>query len=153
MFFLVRVCVLSLFPPFPQVFPLVFFHFPSFVPTFHWCPFLFPGFCCVLVGCIALWLGAFDFPPVFLDFVLAQSMGFIDATRSSTASFPGCCYLLLYSMACGHWPYSWVICVHSLGPFFLCFFWPPKRIPFNKKCMETAFTEVMLPNKVHGYRL
>ena len=36
---------------------------------------------------------------------------------------------------------------------FSLLFWPPKRIPLNKKCMETAFTEVMLTNKVHGYRL
>ena len=83
-----------------------FNHFPSFVPTFHWYPF----FCCALVGCISLWLVAFDFPPVFLDFVFAQSMGFIDATRNSTASFLGCCYWLLYSIVFGHWSFSCVIC-------------------------------------------
>ena len=38
----------------------------------------------------------------FLDFVLGQSMVFIDASMSFTASFLGCCYLPLSSMVCGH---------------------------------------------------
>ena len=133
--------------------PVFLKHVPSFVPTFHWHPFLFASFCCVLVGCIALWLVAFDFPPVFLDFVLAQSMGFVHATRSSTASFLGCCYLLLYSMVCGHWSYSCVICLHSLG---FCFFGQQNRFRSTTNVWRLrlhASTEVMLPNKVHGYRL
>ena len=155
-FFLVRACVLSLFPPFPQMFPffwslsvvrvdfsLVSVSLPRFLLCFSWLH-------CSLTGCLRFSAG---FSGCF-----ARSMGFIDATRSSTASFLGCCYLLLYSMVCGHWSYSCVICLHSLEPFFLCFLghqngfrstknaWRPhlQKSCCQIKCMDIVFKDVIL---------
>ena len=136
-------CVLVFFPFFLRFrkSSRFFFHFPSFVPTFHWYPFLFPGFCRALLGCIDLWLAVFDLSPAVHR-----------CQQEFHCKFPGCCYLLLSSMVCGHWSYSCVICLHSLGPFFLCFFGHQNGFR-STKMQGDSFTEVMLPNKVHGYRL
>ena len=158
-FLLVRVCVLSLFPSFPQVFRVLFIIFRRLYRLFTGIRFISQVFVAFyLAVLISDWLSSIFRRLFFLDFVLGQSMVFIDASRSFTASFLGCCYLLLSSMVCGHWSYSCVICLHSLGPFFLCFFGHQNgfrstknawRLRLQKsccqiKCMDIVFKDVIL---------
>ena len=100
--FLVRACVLSLCPSFPQVLPVFLIIFRRLYRLFTGIRFssqVFVAF--YLAALISDWSSIFR-RFFFLDFVLGQSMVFIDASRSFTASFLGCCYLLLSSMVCGH---------------------------------------------------
>ena len=144
-FFLVRVCFLSLFLPFPQVFPfltdfsLVFISLPRFLLCFSW-------LYCSLTGCLRFSAG-------FSGFCSCSVNGFHRCHQEFHCKFPW--LLLLAALFDGLRPL--ILFMRDLfaltRALFSLLLWPPKRIPFNKKCMESVFTEVMLPNKVHGYRL
>ena len=69
--FFLGACLCSFpFSSFSARVPVFFFHFPSFVPTFHWYPFLFPGVCRVLFGSTDLCLVVFDFLPAVFFWIL-----------------------------------------------------------------------------------
>ena len=116
-------CVLVFFPFFLRFRKCSRFFLIIFRRLCRRYPFLFPGFCRVLLGCIDLWLIVFDFPPaVFSGFCSWSVNGFHRCQQEFHCKFPWLLLFALSSMVCGHWSYSCVICLHSLGPFFVCFF-------------------------------
>ena len=159
MFFLVRVCVLSLFPPFPQVFPLFFKSFSVVCADFSLVSVSLPRFLlcfswlyCSLTGCLRFSAG-------FSGFCSCSVNGFHRCHQEFHCKFSSvavtCCFIRWFAAID---PISCVICLHSLGPFFLCFFGHQNgfrstknawRLRLQKscyqiKCMDIVFKDVIL---------